>query len=240
MKNKLLIISLVFLFACSDEKKIEIIPDYNSIYLPMNEVTESPKLIQGSEEDLIAQIKAYIKKNDNNKFEYLKLDFNLLINETGVIEKIQIVNEVDKSIDDIVIKNVQSWKFIPGNKDGKAVKSQYRWKYFTGAEIAFNNQKDYLIAAEVMPEIVGGFPAILEKIKYPEIAKRAGIQGKVFVIVLIDEKGNVSGAKVIKGIGAGCDEAALNAVTSVKFTPALNQGKPVKVQVTVPIFFKLQ
>ena len=52
-----------------------------------------------------------------------------------------------------------------------------------------------------MPEPIGGMFAIQEKIKYPEIAKRAGIEGKVIIQAFIDENGNVVQAKVIKGIG---------------------------------------
>jgi len=91
-----------------------------------------------------------------------------------------------------------------------------------------------------LPEPIGGLHAIQEKVYYTEIAKLAGIEGKVYVLAFLDEVGNVANARVIKGIGAGCDEAALEAVKIVKFTPARNNGKPVKVQVTIPIVFKLQ
>jgi protein TonB len=82
--------------------------------------------------------------------------------------------------------------------------------------------------------------SIQEKITYPEIAKRAGIQGKVIIQAFIDENGNVVHAKVLTGIGGGCDEMALDAVKQTKFNPGRQNGKPVKVQVTIPIVFKLQ
>ena len=91
-----------------------------------------------------------------------------------------------------------------------------------------------------MPEPIGGISAIQQKIEYPEIAKRAGVEGKVYVIAFVDEDGNVTGAKIIKGIGAGCDEAALDAVRKTKFKPGKQRGTPVKVQVSIPIVFKLQ
>ena len=47
-------------------------------------------------------------------------------------------------------------------------------------------------------------------------------------------------AKVIKGVGGGLDEAALDAIKQTKFTPGKQKGKPVKVQVSIPIVFKLQ
>jgi protein TonB len=112
---------------------------------------------------------------------------------------------------------------------------------------AFEQEKDtsaksndkYLKKAEIMPEPIGGISAIQKRVVYPEIARKAGIQGKVFVQAFIDEKGNVIKTKILKGIGSGCDEAALNAVKETKFTPAKQKDKPVKVQVVVPVLFKL-
>jgi len=98
----------------------------------------------------------------------------------------------------------------------------------------------YFVAVEEMPEPIGGIKAIQEKIIYPEIAKRAGVEGKVYVLAFVDESGAVTKAQVLKGIGAGCDEAALNAVLKTKFKPGKQRGKPVKVQVSIPIIFKLQ
>lgn len=98
----------------------------------------------------------------------------------------------------------------------------------------------FFVAVEQMPEPIGGIGAIQKKIVYPEIAKRAGVQGRVFVKAYVDEAGRVTKVELIRGIGAGCDEAAMNAVSSVMFSPGKQRGKPVKVQVTVPVLFKLQ
>lgn len=98
----------------------------------------------------------------------------------------------------------------------------------------------YFVAVEEMPEPIGGIAAIQSKIVYPEIAKRAGVEGKVYVLAFVDENGNVTKAEIIKGLGAGLDEAALNAVRQTKFKPGKQRGKPVKVQVSIPIVFRLQ
>jgi protein TonB len=97
----------------------------------------------------------------------------------------------------------------------------------------------YFVAVEEMPELIGGLSGIQEKIKYPEIALRARVEGKVYVKAFVDEKGNVVDAEVVKGIGAGCDEAALEAILKTKFTPGKQRGKPVKVEITIPVQFKL-
>ncbi|GAB4142255.1 MAG: energy transducer TonB [Ignavibacteriales bacterium] len=98
----------------------------------------------------------------------------------------------------------------------------------------------FFVAVEEMPEPIGGIGAIQEKIVYPEIAKRAGVQGRVFVKAFVNEAGDVNRVELIRGIGAGCDEAAMEAVKQTKFKPGKQRGKPVKVQVTVPVLFKLQ
>jgi len=98
----------------------------------------------------------------------------------------------------------------------------------------------FFVAVEQMPEPIGGIGAIQSKIVYPEIAKRAGVQGRVYVKAYVDESGKVNKVELIRGIGAGCDEAAMEAVQSVMFKPGKQRGKPVKVQVTVPVLFKLQ
>jgi protein TonB len=101
-------------------------------------------------------------------------------------------------------------------------------------------EPQYFVAVEEMPEPIGGIMAIQQKIIYPEIAKRAGVEGKVYVLAFVDENGDVRDAKIIKGIGAGCDEAALEAVKKTKFKPGKQRGKPVRVQVSIPVVFKLQ
>ena len=98
----------------------------------------------------------------------------------------------------------------------------------------------YFVAVEEMPSPVGGMTAIQEKITYPDLAKRTGVQGKVFVKAYINEEGIVDEVELIKGIGAGCDSVAMDAIMMTKFDPGKQRGKPVKVQVSIPIVFKLQ
>jgi len=97
----------------------------------------------------------------------------------------------------------------------------------------------YFVAVEEMPEPIGGIQAIQNKIVYPEIAIRAGVEGKVHILAFVDEDGNVTKAEVLKGLGAGCDEAAVNAVRLTKFKPGRQRGKAVKVQVAVPVIFRI-
>lgn len=93
---------------------------------------------------------------------------------------------------------------------------------------------------EELPQPVGGIKALQEKVHYTEIARRAGIEGTVFVEAKIDKNGNVVDAFVKKGIGGGLNESALNAVLQTKFHPGKQRGKPVNVKIVIPIRFVLK
>ncbi len=94
--------------------------------------------------------------------------------------------------------------------------------------------------SEVMPQPIGGIKAIQEKVHYTEIARLAGIEGTVVIEAVIDKEGNVIDAKIIRDIGGGLGESAINAVRTTKFTPGKQRGKPVKVKITIPIKFVLR
>lgn len=90
----------------------------------------------------------------------------------------------------------------------------------------------------------GGMDALFyhigSNLNYPAQARRMGIEGKVFVEFVVQTDGSVSNVRVKKGIGAGCDEAALTVVkSSPKWNPAKNKGVVVKQQMVLPISFKL-
>jgi len=76
--------------------------------------------------------------------------------------------------------------------------------------------------------------------QYTEIARKARIQGIVIVQATIDKEGNVTDAKILKGLPMGLDQEALNAVRKWKFEPATLNGKPVAVYYNLTINFTLQ
>lgn len=115
---------------------------------------------------------------------------------------------------------------------------------FIQPHYAQDSGKKVRTEAEVMPQYIGGDQALNEMIirefKYPEEAKKAGIQGKVIVGFIVDKQGNVKDAQVKQGIGYGCDDEALRMVRKLKFKPGMDKGKPVDVEMALPFQFKLQ
>jgi len=114
---------------------------------------------------------------------------------------------------------------------------------YTGSSEKYEVVSDYTIADE-MPSYVGGDAAMLnyisKSLKYPEIAKEKGIQGTVFIYFIINETGEISSARTIRGVGGGCDEEALRVVMSMpKWIPGKINGKPASVSYMIPIRFSI-
>jgi|SRR5699024_2915917 len=103
-----------------------------------------------------------------------------------------------------------------------------------------DDEEDFFQAVEQMPELIGGLAELQSKIDYPEQAAKAGIEGLVTVQFIVDKEGNVENPEVIRGIGGGADEEALRVVKKAKFKPGRQRGKPVRVQYSLPIRFRLQ
>jgi len=96
-----------------------------------------------------------------------------------------------------------------------------------------------------MPEYPGGDEALkndlIGSIKYPEEARKNGIQGKVYVSFVVDEQGKVTNAKIERGVEPSLDKEALRVISNLpRWSPGLQGGKPVRVSYTVPINFVLQ
>jgi len=97
---------------------------------------------------------------------------------------------------------------------------------------------------EVMPSFPGGDKARIKylsgAVEYPKEAKEKGVQGTVYVGFVVEKDGSVSDVKIMRGLGSGCDEAAMSAIEKMpKWNPGTQRGKAVRVGYTIPISFKL-
>ncbi|MDR3611224.1 MAG: energy transducer TonB [Ignavibacteriaceae bacterium] len=105
-------------------------------------------------------------------------------------------------------KVIYPWSFSPVDL------SRYETKFFG------NYTRSDFQGSPISRTIIGGDEELGKKIIYPEEAKKIGVSGSIMIHAFVDEKGNVVGTKLIRGIGFGCDEAALDAVKQVKFYPS--------------------
>lgn len=98
---------------------------------------------------------------------------------------------------------------------------------------------------EEMPTFPGGEQALLEYMakntKYPPLARENGLQGIVVVTFVVDERGRIKDAQVLRGIGGGCDEEAMRVVQSMPhWKPGKQRGMAVRVQYNLPFRFTLR
>lgn len=103
---------------------------------------------------------------------------------------------------------------------------------------------EFVVFAEQMPQFPGGTSALLsfisENIRYPEIARKVSIEGKVYVQFVVEKDGSLSHMEVIKSIGGGCDEEALRVCRlMVNWLPGMQNGKAVRVRMVIPFHFRL-
>ena len=96
----------------------------------------------------------------------------------------------------------------------------------------------YLVAEEP-PKLIGGLQALVSKARYPEVAYQSRVEGRVYVQFVVNERGRVQDAEVIRGVGAGCDEEALRVIREARFEPGRVSGEAVKARATLFIPFKL-
>ena len=111
-------------------------------------------------------------------------------------------------------------------------------------KIKGNWQDEEFMVIDNQPTPENGMKALYEYIggnlKYPEEAKKAGIQGRVFIEFVVDKDGKLTNIKALKGIGSGCDEEAVRVLQeSPKWIPGSVMNMPVRVRMILPISYKL-
>jgi len=107
-----------------------------------------------------------------------------------------------------------------------------------------DNTVHALSTIEAYPEFPGGQAAFAKfmsrNLRFPNMAIEAGIFGKVFVSFIIEKNGELSNIKIMKGIGAGCDEEAIRVLSkSPKWKAGVQNDQNVRVMYTIPINFQL-
>jgi TonB family protein len=120
------------------------------------------------------------------------------------------------------------------------VKDSVRFGAFT-----IQGQDTVYSIVEKRAEYKGGYDRMFKEIganiHYPKSARRKSLQGKVFIEFVVGKAGRVSDLKVLKGIDPECDQAAVEAVSTLNsWTPARHHNKIVASRFVLPITFKLE
>ena len=140
-----------------------------------------------------------------------------------------------------VIRELPRWE--PAKIDGKAVDETYVVTVpFDPDYLEKEPWADIYMVVEDMPEFPEGDVKhyLAEHVRYPEEAKKQGVEGVVFVRFIIKPDGSLTDVKVLRPVHPLLDEEALRVVREMpRWKPGCQDGKPVRVFYSVPVEFRL-
>jgi len=177
-----------------------------------------------------------------------RIDLRLSIDKTGKIAQIEPISELSPLSIELLNKVFEEPPlFNPARVENIPVASiSNLYLILSNQGFSLNTEDKVFTKPAKMPEFPGGQEALRkyfeENLKYPREAQIEKIQGKVFVMFIIDEEGKVSNPKIIKGVHYHLDAEAMRLVKNLPtWNPGQNEeGNPVKVSFTVPINFSLR
>ena len=218
-------------------------------------VEKSPAFKGGDDARIEYLTKAitYPEKARNDKVEGT-VYATFVVEKDGSISNVKILRGIGGGCDEMAVKVISempAWE--PGMQRGKAVRVQFSMpikfelegkKEEVSVSSKTTGEKDIFVVVDDPPVFPGGDDArtayLISTVIYPETAKKKGTEGTVYVTFVVEKDGKVTDAKVLRGIGDGCDESAISAVRNMPvWKPGMLRGKPVRVQFTMPIKFKL-
>ncbi len=217
----------------------------------VKEHIQMPKAAAEAKEGGVAMVAFVIGKNGKISDVNLKSDPGFGMGE----EALRLVNlMIDEKI-----------KWEPGREDGKKVDVQMVLPVpFNSAkpeqkkeEAAVVDENKVYTAAEVMPRFAGCADVaedeakdctfnkliayVRENLKYPDEAKEAKTEGMVMTSFVINENGKTEDVKILKTVSEACDDEAERVILAMPaWVPGKQGGKNVKVEMTLPIQFKLR
>ena len=108
------------------------------------------------------------------------------------------------------------------------------------AEPAEEVEKEIFVIVEKAPEIIGGLNELYKYVSYPQIARKAGIDGVVVVQIVVQPDGTPSDPTVLRGVHELLDKEAVQGVMQLSFKPGMQRARPVPVYMSIPVRFELK
>ena len=227
--------------------------DGNAIY-NMVEIPPSFKGGDNARIEYLTQNIAYPEKARKDKVEGT-VYVTFVVEKDGRTSNVKVLRGIGGGCDEMAVKVISEmppWE--PGMQRGQPVRVQFTMpikftldgkKDGVSAPSKSTGEKEVFTVVEDPPAFPGGDDArrefLANTVVYPENARKNGAEGTVYVTFIVEKDGKVSGVQVLRGIGYGCDEAAMHAVASMPaWKPGMQRGEPVRVQFTMPIKFTLE
>ena len=213
-----------FTFSCQTEEELEkeaIAATYDDVQAQINSVSQ--------------KINAYRTKYFENKESYQEALATVRAKYFTENKPPTTLSEVELAV----------FREVASKGDFKTIESYYeRLNSLQDKLSSLPDAEGVFMVVDNQPEPAGGikdfYSYIGQNLRYPQEARKAGVQGKVFIQFVVDEYGELTEFKSLKGIGHGCDEEAIRVLQSAEaWNPGTTDGKPVKVRMVMPITFKL-
>lgn len=149
-----------------------------------------------------------------------------VVNKNGKAQNIKALRGIGSGLDKEAKRLIKEANFTPGKQRGEPVNVQMslpirfklseheppKQKEDSPSPPKEEEKDDFFVAVEDMPQLKGGLGYLQKKFEYPEMARNAGIEGRVLVQFIVNKQGKVENPKVIRGIRGGCDKEALRVV----------------------------
>lgn len=189
-----------------------------------------------------------------------RISLRLYINENGKIDKVKDIegNVSDflekgetvyidrKKLDEALIAKMENWQLEPGTYKGQKVKywEDFKINVTMNPDGTYNVENRNYFSSIPNPDTfvpVDKYPQIVKSAVpiYPELAKRAGVEGNVYVKVFVDKEGKPIKTIIIKSDDKIFNQVSIDAAMKFEFTPAIKNNEPVGVWVVIPFKFKL-
>jgi len=154
-----------------------------------------------------------------------------------IIKPVVVFKEVDNNTE---VEDIELF-----NPEAEPLDSIPEFVYIPFEDPDEGKDNDFFLAVEQMPEFPGGNEALMvylaSNTKYTRMAIEAGITGTVYISFIVGKDGSVSTVELLRGIGGGLDEVALEAIRNMPdWNPGKQRGIPQRVNMKVPFKFQLQ
>jgi len=239
MKKKYLFLSLVILI-CIPFVSFSQTTKTDTVY---NFVTKMPEYPGGQKgmlsyfvENMRYPLAAYLNGIDVTAY------VNFIVETDGTVSDVTVLKPIGYGCDQEAIRLVSGMKgWKPGELNGKKVRVRSNTPVYFKEEL-YADSRIYT-DLDTMPEFPGGSVGLITYIEsevvYPDLARKANINGVVNVDFVIEKDGSVSNVTVNDNLGYGCDEAAAKVILRMPlWEPGYYLGEPARTLLSAPIPFK--
>jgi periplasmic protein TonB len=177
-------------------------------------------------------------------YDFMQTPENNLTSIPGLKNPVMEVPKPPKVVDSVPEKKKVKEEIKPDEKKDENQDTIAKGKGESQQGAGEGDEAGIYTTIDVFPKYPGGDFARLAFIRnnahIPEAAYKAGVQGVVMVVFVIETDGTLSNIQVTKGLGSGCDEEAIRVIKLMpRWEPGRRSGRPVKVMVKMPIVFKI-